>query len=130
MSQTVILSSPYNRRLAHTLVERAPVGAVVQVKAASRTNDQNARMWAMLSDISRAKPLGRIHNAETWKAIMMEMAGFKPKFVPSIDGNSVIVTGYKSSRLTKQEFSDLIEAMYAFGAEHGVVWSEPEGIAA
>lgn len=123
--QTIILSNPVARSQAHRLIDLAPHGAVCNIAEARRTGDQNAKMWAMLSDVARAKPQGRTLNTDAWKALFMHDAGFKCTFEPSLDLQGVVPLGYKSSRLTKVEFSDLIEAIYAFGAEHGVVWSEP-----
>lgn len=122
--QTVILRGDPQRDLAKALIDRAPVDAVVNVKEAKRTNDQNAKLHAMISDIARAKPDGRVHSTVVWKSLLMADAGFKPLFEPSLDGQGVIPIGYKSSRLTKAEFSDLIEAAYAYGSPRGVVWSE------
>jgi hypothetical protein len=44
--------------------------------------------------------------------------------VPNIDGNGFINLGRSSSDLSKAEFSDLIEIIFAFGAKHGVVFAE------
>lgn len=115
----------HDRRKAHELVEKAPVGAVLNIRPASRTNEQNAKMHAMLSDIARAKPDGREMTTEQWKAVFMQAAGFKATFVPDLEGESFVCLGFKSSRLTKAEFSDLIECIYEFGARKGVVWSDP-----
>jgi hypothetical protein len=118
--QTVILSNPGSRSQAHRLVDLAPHGAVLTIAEARRTNDQNALMWALLSEIARAKPQGRVLPTETWKALFMHEAGFKCTFEPSLDGQGVVPLGFKSSRLRKAEFSDLIEAIRAFAAENGV----------
>lgn len=123
--QTVILANRMARQRAHALVDAAPEGAVVNIKAATRTSEQNAMLWAMLSDVARAKPQGRVLPTEVWKSLFMASAGFQPRFEPSLDGQGVVPIGYKSSALGKAEFSDLIEAIYAFGAEHGVEWTEP-----
>lgn len=123
--QTLILSSPAVRQLAHKLIDAAPDRAVLNIQEAKRTNDQNAKMHAMLSDVARAKPNGRVLPTDVWKSLFMAEAGFKPRFEPSLDGNGVVPVGYKSSGLSKAEFSDLIEAIYSFGAEHGIRWSEP-----
>jgi hypothetical protein len=123
--QTLILANDQVRRRAHQLIERAPDRAVVNIRAANRSSDQNAKMWAMLSDIARAKPGGRVLSTENWKALFMSAAGFQCTFEPSIDGKGVVPLGFKSSRLNKAEFSDLIECIYAFGAEHGVEWTDP-----
>lgn len=122
--QTIILNGPMSRQRAHRLIDIAPDGCVQNISAPKRSDDQNAKMWAMLSDVSRSKPQGREYPPEIWKSLFMAEAGFKPRFEPSLDGKGVVPIGYKSSRLKKAEFSDLIEAIYAYGAEHGVQWTE------
>lgn len=120
--QTLILGR--NRETAHRIVDVAPAGSVMEVSAPRRTTDQNAKLWAMLSDISRAKPQGRVMTTEQWKCVFMDALGVKATWVPSLDGNGVVNTGYRSSRLSKQMMSDLIELMNAFAAEHGIELSE------
>lgn len=122
--QTLILSGQHQRDLAKRLIDKAPPNAVLNVREATRTLDQNAKMHAMLSDIARARPQGRVYPTEVWKCLFMDDCGFKPKWVPSLNGDGVVNTGYRSSRLGKAQMSDMIEAMYAFGAENGVEWTE------
>ena len=123
--QTLILSNPGVRAKAHRLIDLAPDGAVLNLKEAARTLDQNAKMHAMLSDIARAKPQGRVLKTEVWKALFMSAAGFTCTFEPTLDGQGVIPLGFKSSRLNKAEFSDLIEAIHCFAAEHGIEFTDP-----
>jgi hypothetical protein len=123
--QTLILSNPAVRARAHQLIEMAPHAAVLNIKEAARTSDQNAKLWAMLSDIARAKPDGRVLTTEVWKALFMNAAGFTCTFEPTLDGQGVIPLGFKSSRLNKAEFSDLIEAIHCFAAEHGIQFTDP-----
>lgn len=120
MTQTVILHGDTRRAQAKRLIDQAQPGSVVEVKPPRRTNEQSARMWAMLSDISRAKPQGRVMPPHKWKSLMMDAAGMKPEWIPSLDGESVVCVGYRSSRLTKAEMSELIECIAAYAAEHGV----------
>lgn len=122
--QTVILASQRQRDLAKALVDKAPQGAVVNIKEAGRTSDQNAKLWAMLSDISRAKPEGRCHTPDVWKALFMNACGHEVQFLMGLDGNP-FPNGFRSSRLSKAQMSDLIEMIYEYGARHGVKWSEP-----
>lgn len=117
---TIILSCDYQRMQAHRLIEAAPKGAVLNIREAKRTTDQNALLWALLSQISRAKPDGRILPPEIWKCLFMAAAGFNCTFEPSLDGKGVVPLGFKSSRLTKAEFSDLLEAIFSFAAEKGI----------
>lgn len=127
--QTIILSNPVARSQAHRLIDLAPHGAVCNIAEARRTGDQNAKMWAMLSDVARAKPQGRVLTTDKWKSLFMDAIGIPADWEPGINGG-VVNVGYRSSRLTKGQMSDLIEQMYAYGAEHGVVWSEPREQAA
>ncbi len=120
--QTVILATSRQRILAHRLVDAAPPDAVLNIAEPKRTLDQNAKMWAMLSDISRAKPLGRRHTPDDWKAIFMNACGWECQFMEGLDGRP-FPQGFRSSHLTKHQMGVLIEYITAFGAEHGVEWS-------
>jgi hypothetical protein len=121
--QTVILAGQSQRDLAKRLIDRAPPYAVVNMREASRTTDQNAKMWAMLSDISRAKPQGRQHTAEMWKALFMHACGHAVQFETSLDGQPFPV-GFRSSRLSKRQMVDLIDFIGSYGAQHGIRWSD------
>jgi hypothetical protein len=119
MAQTVILHSGSQRSFAKAMIDRAPVGAVMTIKEATRTTDQNALLWSVLSDISRAKPEGRRHTPEVWKCLFMSACGHAVQFEMGLDGKPFPV-GFRSSRLTKSQFSDLIEFIYSWCAEKGV----------
>jgi hypothetical protein len=118
--QTIILSSDERRREAAALMRFAPVNAVVTIKAAPRTLPQNARMWAMLGDLSRARPDGRTLPTETWKALAMDAAGHVPVWEHSLDGDSMVCLGYKSSRLDKEGMGNVMAAIEAFAAQRGI----------
>lgn len=122
--QTVILRGLSQRELAKRLIDLAPTDAVVTVKEANRSTDQNSKLWAMISDISRAKPEGRTHTPEVWKALFMSACGHAVQFEVGLNGQPFPV-GFRSSRLTKPQMSDLIEFIGEYGARHNVRWSEP-----
>jgi NinB protein len=130
MSQVIILGTKRAAEEAVRVVLAAPPGSVLEVKAPRRTNDQNSRLWAMLSDVARAKPEGRSLPPEIWKTLFMSAAGFMFKWEPGLDGEGVVPVGFKSSRLSKAEFGELIECVQEYGARHGVEWTEPEREAA
>jgi hypothetical protein len=123
MTQTVILRGQPQRDLAKQLIDKAPVDAVVKISEAKRSDDQNAKMWAMLSDISRAKPEGRAHIPEIWKCIFMAACGHQVRFEHGLD-NQPFPIGFNSSRLTKPQMSDLIECIISYGQQHRVIWSD------
>jgi hypothetical protein len=122
--QTIILGNDFARAKAKRLIDIAPAGAVLNIREATRTADQNSKMWAMLSDVSRAKPQGRVATPEVWKALFMHACGHAVQFEMGLNGQP-FPTGFKSSALSKSQMSDLIELIYAFGAEHDVTWTEP-----
>ena len=122
--QTVILAGPAQRDLARRMIDAAPAGAVVNVREATRNTDQNARFWASLSDVSRAKPEGRKHTPEVWKALFMNALGYETRFEMGLSGEPFPV-GFRSSRLTVRQMADLITFVQEYGDRHGVQWSEP-----
>lgn len=123
--QTVILRGVAQRGIAHKLIDAAPADAVVTVKEATRNNDQNAKMWAMLSDVSRAKPEGRMWPPETWKAAFMHSLGHQCQFADGLDGSGPFPLGFRTSRLSVRQMADLITVIAEYGDRHGVRWSEP-----
>ena len=124
MTQTVILRGPAQRDLAARLIAVAPADAVVQVSEPRRNLDQNARLWAMLSDVSRAKPEGRKWTPEVWKAAFMHSLGHQCQFAEGLDGSGPFPVGFRSSRLTVRQMADLITVVAEYGDRHGVKWSE------
>jgi hypothetical protein len=127
--QTVIINGSGSRSVAHRIIDAAPAGSVLNVKAPKRTLDQNAKFWAMLSDVSRAAPLGKKHPPETWKALFMNACGYAVQFETGLSGEPFPI-GFRSSRLTKQQMSELIEFILAWGSENGVAWSDETRAAA
>ncbi len=99
---------------------------VVSVKEETRSTAQNARMWAMLADVSRQVDWhGRKLTPEDWKHVFT--AGLrKLDVVPNLDCTGFVALGMHTSRMTVREMSDLMELMTAFGAERGVKFAAPE----
>ena len=124
--QTVILHDDRNRAYARMLLDRAPAGSVVNVREATRNKDQNARMWAMLSDVSRAKPEGRQWTTDVWKAAFMHSLGHQVQFCEGLDGQGPFPVGFRTSRLTVKQMADLITVIAEYGDRHGVRWTDPE----
>lgn len=126
MAQTVILSGNSQRAVAKQLIDRAPSNAIVTIREESRSGEQNAKMWAMLSDISRAKPEGRHWTPETWKAAFMHVLGHQVQFCEGLDNSGPFPLGFRSSRLSVRQMADLITVIDEYGTRHGVVWTDPE----
>lgn len=100
---------------------------VLEVKPQKRSNEQNRRLWAMLTDVSRqVEWYGKTLSPEDWKHLFTASLQ-KTQAVPGIDGGFVVL-GLSTSRMTKAEMSDLQTLIEAFGAERGVKFTAPEYI--
>lgn len=122
--QTIILTGMSSRSKAARLVAIAPDHAVCTIREASRSPDQNAKMWAMLSDIARAKPEGRHWTTDVWKAAFMHSLGHGVQFCEGLDDKGPFPVGFRTSRLSKPQMGDLITVIQEYGDRHGVEWSE------
>lgn len=124
MSKIVLkLTGPTAKHAACCRIHDAPEGYVMTIAEATRTLEQNAKLWPMLQDVSsQVDWYGNKLTDEEWKDVFSASLK-KQKAVPGIDGGFV-VCGQRTSKMGKKEFADLIEVIYAFGAERGVKWSE------
>ena len=98
-----------------------------------RNLDQNARLWAALEDISdQVKwPVDGVEQLlakEDWKVILTAGLRKEHRIAAGVTGGFVIL-GTPTSRMTKSEFSELIEFVLWFGNMKGVKWAR-EDIAA
>jgi hypothetical protein len=119
LTHTVIIAGERQREFAHKLVSQAPVGYVVKVQPQKRTHEQNDLMWALLTELSKAKPNGREATPDAWKLLVMHACGHACQFEIGLNGTP-FPTGFRSSQLTKSQMSDLIEWIYQYAAEAGV----------
>lgn len=91
----------------------------------TRTLQANAAMWALLADISRqVEWYGERLTPDDWKHVFSSCLR-KQRSVPGIEGGFVVL-GARTSRMSKEEMSDLLELMHAFAAERDVKLSAPK----
>ena len=128
MARAIItLRNNADRLRASKWIGKAPVGTRVEFKASKRSLPQNDRMWAMLTDVAtQVKWHGISLTPDDWKLVFLDALKRESRFVPNIDGNGFVNLGRSSSDLSKEEMTDLIELIFAFGAQHSVTFHEPE----
>jgi hypothetical protein len=123
-----VLAHDTARRIAAAWCMNAPQGYHVRIEPPTRSLEQNARLWAMLSDVSeQVQWHGRKLSTEEWKHVF-SAALKQQEVVPNIDGTGFVVLGISTSRMTKRELSDLMEVISAFGAERGVKFNDERGL--
>jgi hypothetical protein len=101
----------------------APIGSRVEIKGPVRTVNQNARLWAMLTEIAEQKTWhGLTLSTNDWKLLFMNALGREGRIIPNMDGNGIVQLSHSSSDLNRSEFSDLFEIIHAWAAREGVVF--------
>lgn len=90
-----------------------------------RTLEQNALMWVQLGAIAdQVDWFGERLSAEEWKDVLTAFVR-KQRIVPGIDGGMVLL-GSRTSKMSKAEFTELLDAINWFIAEKGVVIDESD----
>jgi hypothetical protein len=93
---------------------------VVEVKPETRSLEQNARLWAMLTDISEQVDwYGKKLSPTDWKHLFSSTLR-KLEVVPNLEGTGFVALGLSTSKMSRKEMAELQELMEAFGAEKGV----------
>ena len=107
-----------------------PVKVKVEEAKSRRSLDQNAKLWACLSDISRqvewpVDGKSQLLEPEEWKEILTAGLKKSQRVAAGVEGGFVMI-GTRTSRMTVAEMAELIEFIQWFGAERGVQWSVTE----
>lgn len=121
---TIVIKSDLDRQKAATWALKAPDGMSITFKQASRSLDQNALMWARLTEIARQVDwYGRKLTPTDWKD--MFTASLRNAIsVPGIDPGTVVVLGLHTSDMTRAEMGLLLDLIDAFAAERGITFQE------
>lgn len=111
------------RQRAAQAVASAPDGWIVKISEPTRTTDQNSLLWPLLTEIAKQVDwYGQKLTEDEWKDVFT--ASLKQqKVVPGLDGGFV-VCGQRTSKMPKALFSELIELIYAFGAQKNVKFKD------
>lgn len=109
------------------IVDKCPsCGAALR----QRSTEQNARLHALLSDIAEQKQwAGKSLDVESWKRLIVAAWSRANQgtveIVPAIDGHGFDVIYRRTSRMTKQEMSELIEYATAWAIDQGIQLHDP-----
>lgn len=124
-AQQIRLVGDTQRQFAKQQIDAAPAGWVVKIGAETRRDAQNRKLWPMLTDIQRQVDGFEAFTLDDMKLRFLNALGVEMRFLPQLEGQGMFPVGLRSSTLTVEQFSGLVELLYAFGAKHGVKWSEP-----
>lgn len=131
------LVHPTARQLASKACINAPDGFIVEITEPNKTRDQEAKYHCMFTDVSKQVPfMGEMRDMETWKRLLVDaFARIKAaeddpvqgvgSIIPNLDGTGFVQLGVQTRKFKKKHASEFIEFLYAWGADHGVQWSDP-----
>ena len=137
-----VLAHKEARIRAVACVAEAPDGYVVTVLEPNKRRIQEEKYHAMMGAIAKQCGYhGKKLHKESWKRLLLEAfvyivreeakAQGKPdpfpcagELLPSLDGMRIVQVEVLSRGLTVGLASLLIEYLFAYGAENGVVWTD------
>lgn len=113
------------RRRAMAAVADAPEGYVVTVKEPTRTLDQNAALWPLLTEFSK-QLLWPVNGAmsklepEEWKDILSSaFRGEQVRVAQGLNGG-VVMLGLRTSKMGKRQFGEFLEFVQSVAVDRGV----------
>lgn len=116
----IVVKDSERRARARAWVDHAPLGTRIEFRASKRSLPQNALMWSRLSEIAqRVEWYGQKLSAEDWKDVFTASLR-KARVVPGLDAGTFVALGMRTSDMSKEEMTDLLELIAAFAAERGV----------
>jgi len=123
----IVLAFPSDKAKAHRWIDQAPVNTRLTFQPPKRTLPSNDLMWALLTEIAEQLPWhGAKLSAEDYKD-MLTASLRKARVVPGIDPGSFVLLGLHTSQMDKEEMSNLIDLIKAFGHQHGVIFGSDHG---
>jgi len=102
----------------------------IEIKQAEKSRDQEEKYHAMLGEIAQqAQHLGSKWDAESWKRLLVDafckQVGIKTgAIVPSLSGDGIVQLGFQTRKFTKEQASEFVEFLHAWGAENGITYTE------
>jgi hypothetical protein len=123
---TVTIKSDDDRQKIATWAKNVGPGTVVTFRKKSRSSEQNAKLWSMLHEVAEQVIwYGEKLDADDWKDVFTASLRHA-RVVPGIDKGTYVPLGMRTSTMTIEEMSNLIELIFAFGAQHDVTFKNTD----
>ena len=102
----------------------------MEIKADTRSDEQNAKYHAMLSEIAvQAQHLGAKWSAEDWKRLLVDLFAKETglqgsKIIPSLDGTGIVQLGLQTRDFTKEQAMEFITFLEAWAADKEIIFKD------
>ena len=128
--QLFILANDTVRQRVKMFIDQAPEYYRVEIAEPKRSLDQNDKLHAMLTELAaQVKWHGQYLSIADWKLLFLDALISELRIIPNMNGNGFVNLGRSTSKLSKAEFSDLMQLIEAFGASHGVKFNDVRKVA-
>ena len=104
----------------------------LEIRTASKSRVQEEKYHAMIGEIAKqTQHLGSKWDAESWKRLLVDQFcrdnGIKTgAVIPNLSGDGIVQLGHQTRKFTKEQASEFVEWLHAWGAEHGVIYEVNE----
>ena len=102
----------------------------LEIKDASKSREQEKLYHELIGQIAKqASHMGSKWDAESWKRLLVDQfckdSGIKTGVViPNLSGDGIVQLGMQTRKFTKEQASEFVEWLHAWGAEHGVTYEQ------
>jgi len=102
----------------------------LEIKDAGKSRDQEEKYHAMIGEIAKqAQHLGAKWDAESWKRLLVDQFCRDNNIktgavIPNLAGDGIVQLGQQTRKFTKEQASEFVEWLHAWGAEHGVTFEQ------
>jgi hypothetical protein len=102
----------------------------MEIKDSAKSREQEEKYHAMIGEISKqTQHLGAKWDAESWKRLLVDQFcrdnDIKTGVViPNLSGDGIVQLGFQTRKFTKEQASEFVEWLHAWGAEHGVTFEQ------
>jgi len=126
-----VLHTDFVRQNAVNAVLAAKPESIVTVQGPQRTLPQNRKMHVMIQEVADQVDWdGARRSLDNWKRRFMDALdrhlSHESEILSSLDGDGYVRLNRSTTDLSIAECEQMIELISYFGAEHGVVFHEPE----
>jgi hypothetical protein len=103
----------------------------LEIKDASKSRDQEKLYHELIGQIAKqAQHMGAKWDAESWKRLLVDSycreKGMKTgAVIPNLAGDGIVQLGMQTRNFTKEQASEFVEWLHAWGATNGIHFETP-----
>lgn len=121
----LVLRSKADREKACRWIWSLPDLSRITFDKPKRSVDQNSALWPLLTEIAEQRPThhGVKMTPDLWKSVFLQALGAQIVMIPNLDGDGFFPLGHRSSELSREDFSQLLDFIHAWAAHEGLTIS-------